>query len=462
MKNRLRLLHGPFWLGVIALSFLMFFAGCRHTPEPVKPARIFIFGIDGAAWDYIDILIEKGALPHFARFKKAGAWCTLHTLRPTISPVIWTSMATGLRVQQHGILSWKKGDQLITSSWREGVPFWEIADRMGWTVGIVNWWATYPATRLYNGIMVTDRFRLGFKWAADPGIVFPRKRGKQLRKHFTKISLPAFLSEAAHYGFPTRRSIKETHPELLDDPVVRDTLEKVNLFLYQDMVVHRVALDVLNHDKPRLFAVIYRIVDIMSHYATVFDTDKSWIYEARKNLSAEVLRTRRNDPKVIYRLRKLNERFAEAIRPSLTWVDDRLGELLRHTTPADAVLLVSDHGFRWRGRSFDHSVEVPGLPLTHGIFALMAPDVRKGPCRRAMSVYHIAPLVLGLVGAPLSRELAFDFPADLFLHPERWRVDLRRVRAYRRAHLDVDPGASRRRATDRELEKNLKALGYIQ
>lgn len=445
----------------ICISLFLLLSGCQPDKPPRTPDRIFVIGIDGADWAFIDPLIQKGVLPNFAQLKKESTWCNLFTLRPTISPVIWTSMATGLKVEHHGVLSWRKGDQMVTSNWREGVPFWEIADRMGWYVAIINWWATYPATRLYNGLMVTDRFRLGIQWADEPGMVYPPKFSKRFKRYFQQISLGRLLQTMEAYGFPTRRRLKESAPHLLKQENVRQILQQLGMFFYQDMVIHKVALDVLKHDNPRLFTVTYRIVDILSHFASTFQPDTTWLEEARKTLPREVIQKRWNDPDVVRYRSQLNQRFSTMIAPALRWMDDRLGELLAFAGPGDAVIVVSDHGFRWRGQGFDHSRLIPGVPLTHGIFAMKGPDVRRGPCIKPVSVLHIAPLILGLVGAPLSEELAFDFPAFLFKNPDSW-ADLRRVKAYRRYHLDVNPEEVKRRASDKELEEELRSLGYIK
>ncbi|MBN2246280.1 MAG: alkaline phosphatase family protein [Candidatus Aminicenantes bacterium] len=51
--------------------------------------------MDGADGNIIDPLAEKGKLPNLARLIKAGSSGVFYTFRPTKSPVIGTSIATG-------------------------------------------------------------------------------------------------------------------------------------------------------------------------------------------------------------------------------------------------------------------------------------------------------------------------------------------------------------------------------
>ncbi len=65
---------------------------------------ILLIGIDGADWDILDPLIEAGRLPNLTQLRQDGVSGPLTTLRDIpLSPVIWTSIATGKGPDQHGI-----------------------------------------------------------------------------------------------------------------------------------------------------------------------------------------------------------------------------------------------------------------------------------------------------------------------------------------------------------------------
>jgi predicted AlkP superfamily phosphohydrolase/phosphomutase len=59
--------------------------------------------VDGASWDVIDTLRDKGRLPHFEYLISHGASGVLETLEPTVSPALWTSMFTGRLPSAHRV-----------------------------------------------------------------------------------------------------------------------------------------------------------------------------------------------------------------------------------------------------------------------------------------------------------------------------------------------------------------------
>src|SRR5258705_9338382 len=70
----------------------------------VEPAPIAIIGVDGADWQTIDPLIAAGRLPAFAVLKAAGGTGTMRPEPPLLSPIIWTTIATGPRPEDHGVV----------------------------------------------------------------------------------------------------------------------------------------------------------------------------------------------------------------------------------------------------------------------------------------------------------------------------------------------------------------------
>jgi len=65
--------------------------------------RVLFVGIDGADWDVIDPLLRAGQLPQLARLRREGVWARLRSSVPTLSPLLWTTVATGKSPDRHGI-----------------------------------------------------------------------------------------------------------------------------------------------------------------------------------------------------------------------------------------------------------------------------------------------------------------------------------------------------------------------
>ena len=93
----------------------------------LRPVR----GEDFDAWaafcadpETMDLLLSEGKLPNLARLRKEGAYGKLLSSKPMLSPILWTTIATGKPPADHGIghfvaVNEKTGEQLpVTSQMR--------------------------------------------------------------------------------------------------------------------------------------------------------------------------------------------------------------------------------------------------------------------------------------------------------------------------------------------------------
>ena len=74
-------------------------ARARPAGQPV----IFV-GLDGADWQLLDDYMAAGVMPNLAQLVREGTGGMLETIRPPLSPLIWTTMMTGVSPLDHGIL----------------------------------------------------------------------------------------------------------------------------------------------------------------------------------------------------------------------------------------------------------------------------------------------------------------------------------------------------------------------
>src|SRR5439155_909712 len=133
-------------------------------------------GIEVTSSGTIRYRINAGRLPNLGRLVRAGARGRLHSITPMLSPVIWTSIATGVSPGRHGIIDFlattgKDGEKVpVTSSLRKTKALWNILSEQGLSVGIAGWWASFPAEKV-NGFVVSDRVAyqlFGARAAHDP------------------------------------------------------------------------------------------------------------------------------------------------------------------------------------------------------------------------------------------------------------------------------------------------------
>ena len=122
----------------------------KQTPPPkktsAKPRRLLLVGWDAADWNVINPLIEKGEMPALAKLMKRGSYGTLETLYPALSPMMWTSIATGKRPYKHGIHGFSEPDpqgagvRPVTNISRKTKAIWNILQHEGMRSNVIGWW----------------------------------------------------------------------------------------------------------------------------------------------------------------------------------------------------------------------------------------------------------------------------------------------------------------------------------
>ena len=166
--------------------------GAKAPPDfAVVPTglRVRVLAIDGLERRMTDELVARGEMPALAALVARGAHARLRAEPERVPAIVWTTVATGRGPAAHGILS--PDTRRITglrtpvsldtrgSSFAEALgratdlvrltrtqpagaalrsvkTFWNVASEKGLRVGVVNWWATWPAEPV-NGWLVSDR-----------------------------------------------------------------------------------------------------------------------------------------------------------------------------------------------------------------------------------------------------------------------------------------------------------------
>lgn len=76
----------------------------------VKTKKVLLIGWDAADWKIITPLLEAGEMPALEGLINDGVMGNIATLEPSFSPMLWTSIATGKRAYDHGILGFIEPD----------------------------------------------------------------------------------------------------------------------------------------------------------------------------------------------------------------------------------------------------------------------------------------------------------------------------------------------------------------
>jgi predicted AlkP superfamily phosphohydrolase/phosphomutase len=123
--------------------------------------KLLVIGLDGASFNVLDALIEKGYLPNIERLILNGSRADLETTFPPITAVAWSSFMTGKNPGKHGIFEFirrdkdSKREMAVNASLRRGRAVWDLLGQAGHRVIVHNFPCTYPPAEV-NGLMVSD------------------------------------------------------------------------------------------------------------------------------------------------------------------------------------------------------------------------------------------------------------------------------------------------------------------
>jgi type I phosphodiesterase/nucleotide pyrophosphatase len=111
------------------------------------PSRIAVFAIDGADWELLHELAGDGRIPNIKALTTGGVVASLQTIQPTVSPMVWTTVATGLTPDRHGVIDFMDRNRTPVDAYARRVPaIWDIADAFGRPALVAGWWTSWPAT----------------------------------------------------------------------------------------------------------------------------------------------------------------------------------------------------------------------------------------------------------------------------------------------------------------------------
>lgn len=156
-------------------------SGFSIFPEKTSDQKVILIGLDGAEWRVIKRLIRKDRLPHFEKLMEEGSYGYFYHVSPhALSPLTWTTIASGKTYKKHGIDGWNKGGGLVESNDVRAKRIWNILSEHGKKVGIFNWLVTWPPEKV-NGFMVSYVLSKGSNWA------YPNSLQRKIESNYSNL-----------------------------------------------------------------------------------------------------------------------------------------------------------------------------------------------------------------------------------------------------------------------------------
>jgi len=414
----------------------------ERRPPSARPPVIWL-GLDGLDFELLDRLAGQGRMPNWKRLSAEGYTARLSSDYPLISPMLWTTAATGVAPNIHRVLDFQEVDPAsgrkvpISGNSRRAPAVWNLASAAGRKVGVVGWWATHPAEEV-DGYFVSDRASpILFSDLPRVGVAYPAA----LEAGVSQVDARDGRVGAADLASLLGLSEPDIAAALESDAGMKNPIVALRRVLSATRVTQRIARDLYDRTRPDLGVVYFEGTDEVGHLFASFTAPR---LECSSIADADVAE------------------YGLVVPAYYAIVDRILGQWMRRAEEDGAVLLLhSDHGFKWG------SDRPCGLPSgdwataafwhrSEGVLAFWGKEVRRGEPRGRARLVDVAPTVLALLDVPGDARMKGEPVSAAFLTP----LSLKRT--------ETPPALVRRvaaapmtEAESSEYAKKLLALGYL-
>lgn len=404
-----------------------------------KP-RVLLIGWDAADWKVIQPLLDAGQMPNLARLISGGLRGNIATLYPVLSPMLWTSIATGKRAYKHGIHGFSEplpdgsGVRPITLLSRRTKAVWNILNQTGHRSIVVGWWPSHPAEPI-NGVMVSNHFErpVGTPGKLPPlpgGTIHPASLAESLAD--LRVNPLELTGDFIRMFVPDYAQVDQSKDKRLH------TLGKI---IAETMSVHAVATELLETQEWDFAGIYYSGLDHFGHAFMSY-----------------------HPPRLSHVLAPDFEIYQHVIANAYRYHDTMLGALLHYTDADTTVILMSDHGFHPDEQRVDYIPAEPAGPaIEHRHFGVLC---MKGPALRAdepilgASLLDICPTILSLFGLPPGQDMDGKVLLTAFKEPPQ----IEPIESWDKVPGDAGIHSAETRldsVASAEAFKQLVELGYV-
>ncbi|HYO75970.1 MAG TPA: alkaline phosphatase family protein, partial [Thermoanaerobaculia bacterium] len=320
-------------------------------------------------------LSNDGRIPNIKALAQGGTTASLQTIQPTVSPLVWTTAATGLSPDRHGVIDFydRASKRPVDASSRRSPALWEISEVFGRKAMAVNWWTAWPGR-------TTTASTFDTPVVIDTKAVAPAT----LSARVAQLDVPA----STIGGPQVRRFLNITEAEYNAAVSGGQANDPINVFrntLAKTWTDHRVAINLYQQQEPLLTMVNYEGTDTVNHLFAPYHPP-----------------FREGMPQTEYR------KYWPAVANYYSEIDRLIGEWMTVLSDDTTVIIMSAHGFRW-GKTRPRVSPIGRAALADhrnpGIFIAYGNHVAPSRANHTISLYDIVPTVLAVLGLPPSTEM---------------------------------------------------------
>jgi predicted AlkP superfamily phosphohydrolase/phosphomutase/tetratricopeptide (TPR) repeat protein len=406
--------------------------------------RLLLVGWDSADWKIMHPMIDAGHLHGVAGLVEAGTSGNITTLEPQLSPMLWTSIATGKMAYHHGVPGFTEVDPRsnavvpVSAATRRCRTVWEILGERGLRSHVVSWFAT-QGERDLPGKVVSNMFchvktsgpdQAASDWPPPPpGTYWPPELDRELNEQ-----------RVSPHDIDPDEMIRLFVPEA--DKVDQSKDQRLWMLagkLAETFSAHNAAVHLLQTDPDwDFFAVYYRAIDEICHLFMPYHPPKmDGVPEADFEMYRHVVEG-------AYRLHDL-----------------MLRSLLRLAGPDTPVILVSDHGFHSDHLRPKFTPRVPaGITVWHrpqGAFIASGPGFRKDELLFGARLLDVTPTILHHFGLPVGADMEGRVLEEIFTE----KRPVQTVPTWEKPEGASKPRAGLGEDANKALLEQFVALGYI-
>lgn len=361
-------------------------------------SKFLLIGWDAADWKVVNPLLDAGKMPNLQKLVEGGIVGNLSTLKPTYSPMLWTSIATGKRSFKHGINGFYEpaplGDSVrpISSYSRTTRAFWNMMTLANRRSIITGWWPSHPAEPI-NGIMVSNLYQraehnFGDPWPEKEGLIHPvefKEKLEDLRIHPQELD-PGLIQ----LFIPNLKDINQRKDRHVQS-VAKITADITNLNMATEALLKSQDWDV---------AAMY--LDGIDHYCHGF-----MCFHPPQMKGVDDY---------------LYKNYNYVIEAGYRYHDFLLGKLMNVIPEETYVMIVSDHGFHSDHLRPNHIPNEPAGPAVEhrdvGFFAFKGPGVKKDERIYGASLLDVTPTILYSMDLPTGLDMDGKPLVNAFENPK--------------------------------------------